>query len=135
MVYLKQGEDNHHFTIVDGAFNDLMRPMLYQAYHNIVPLQKIDDRKTVSTSIVGPICESTDCFGSERDLQLTGPGEYLAILSCGAYGMTMASTYNSRGRPSEVLVKDKEFYVIKKPDRLEDITKREAMPEFLKDRF
>lgn len=135
VVYLKQGEDNHHFTIVDGAFNDLMRPMLYQAYHNIVPLQKIDDRKTVSTSIVGPICESTDCFGSERDLQLTGPGEYLAILSCGAYGMTMASTYNSRGRPSEVLVKDKEFYVIKKPDRLEDITKREAMPEFLKDRF
>lgn len=133
VVYLKKGEEGQHFTIVDGAFNDLMRPMVYQAYHEINPVVQNPDRGTVTSDIVGPICETTDCFASAREVQLTAPGEYLAIMSAGAYGMSMASTYNSRGRPTEVLVRDKEFYVIKKPDRLEDITQRESLPEFLKD--
>lgn len=135
VTYLKKNEDGKHFTIVDGAFNDLMRPMLYQAYHEIVPVVVKKDRAAVKTNVTGPICESTDFFAKERDVQLTGPGEYLAIMSAGAYGMSMASTYNSRPRPTEVLVKDKEFYVIRKPDRLEDIIGKETMPEFLKEKF
>jgi diaminopimelate decarboxylase len=134
VVYLKKNDDGKHFTIVDGAFNDLMRPALYQAHHNIQPVVQIKDRPTVKTNITGPVCETTDFFAKDRGLPLTGPGEFLAILSTGAYGMSMASTYNSRPRPTEVLVKDKMFYVIRKPDRMEDITGRETLPEFLKDR-
>lgn len=134
VVYTKEGEEGQHFTIVDGAFNDLMRPMLYQAYHAILPTAQKDDRKTVATTVVGPICESTDTFAKDREIQLSASGEYLAIMSAGAYGMSMASTYNSRGKPAEVLVKGDMFYTIRKPDRLDDITKREEMPEFLKTR-
>lgn len=134
VIYLKKGGEGQHFTIVDGAFNDLMRPILYQSYHEIIPVTLKNDRQKVVTNIVGPICESTDTFAKDREIQLTGPGEYLAFMSSGAYGMSMASTYNSRGRPGEVLVKDKQFFVIKKPDRLEDITQRETLPEFLKDK-
>lgn len=133
VIYLKKGEQGQHFTIVDAAFNDLMRPMLYQAYHEIMPVVLKGDRQKIATTIVGPICETTDTFARDRLVPLTGPGEYLAIMSAGAYGMSMASTYNSRGRPCEVMVKDRMFYVIKKPDRLEDITQRESLPEFLKD--
>lgn len=135
VTYLKKNEDGKHFTIVDGAFNDLMRPMLYQAYHEIVPVVVKKERSVIKTNITGPICESTDFFAKERNILLTGPGEHLAIMSAGAYGMSMASTYNSRPRPTEVLVKDKEFYVIRKPDRLEDIIGKETMPEFLKEKF
>lgn len=134
VTYLKKTEEGKHFTIVDGAFNDLMRPMLYGAYHEILPVVTVPGRPVITTDVVGPICESTDSFAKDREIPLTGPGEYLALMSAGAYGASMASLYNSRGRPTEVLVKDKEFYVIKKPDRLEDITEREAVPEFLKER-
>ena len=134
VVYLKKNEEGKHFTIVDGAFNDLMRPMLYGAYHEINPVVEVAGRPQVVTDVVGPICETTDSFAKDRTLPLVGPGEYVAFMSAGAYGASMASLYNSRGRPTEVLVKDKEFFVIKKPDRLEDITEREAVPEFLKER-
>lgn len=133
VVYLKKTEENKHFTILDAAFNDLMRPMLYQAYHHMIPVEPKSDRPQVETNFVGPICETTDSFADDREIELIGPGEFVAILSAGAYGSSMASNYNSRMRPCEVLVKDKMFYVIRKPDRLEDILKRETMPEFLKD--
>ncbi len=134
VLYLKEGDEGQHFTIVDGAFNDLMRPMLYDAYHEIVPLVKDDTRKKIATTIVGPICESTDTFAKDRTLTAVKPGEHLSFMSAGAYGMSMSSMYNSRGRVAEILVKGKEFFVIKKPDRLEDFTKQEALPEFLKDK-
>lgn len=134
VLYLKKGEDDKHFTIVDGAFNDLMRPMLYEAYHEILPVTQRPDRPQQTTTVVGPICETTDKFAEDRTIPLTGPGECLAFMSAGAYGMSMSSTYNSRGRVSEILVKDKDFFVIKKPDRLEDIIMREELPEFLKER-
>lgn len=134
VLYLKKSAEQKHFTIVDAAFNDLMRPMLYGAYHGIVPLVQKTGRAEVITDIVGPICETTDTFAKERPLPLTGPGEHLAILSAGAYGASMASLYNSRGRPTEVMVKEREFFVIKKPDRYEDIVQREVVPEFLKER-
>lgn len=133
VIYLKKGEEGQHFTIVDAAFNDLMRPALYGAYHEFLPAVIQTKRSKVKTTIVGPVCETTDVLAHDREIVLAGPGEYLAIMSAGAYGMTMASTFNSRPRPAEILVKDKMFYVIKKPDRLEDITQRESLPEFLKD--
>lgn len=134
IIYTKVGEDGLHFTIVDAAFNDLMRPALYEAYHEINSVLRHKDRKIIETEIVGPICESGDVFAHGRMIENSRPGEYLALMSAGAYGMSMSSTYNSRSRVSEVLVKGKQFFVIKKPDRLEDITLREEMPEFLKDR-
>lgn len=134
VIYTKKGGDGRNFTIVDAAFNDLMRPMLYGAYHEIYPVSVKPERARIKTDVVGPICETTDSFATARDLQLVGPGEHLAIMSAGAYGMSMSSVYNSRGRVAEVMVHKKEFFVIKKPDRLEDIIAKEAMPEFLKDK-
>jgi diaminopimelate decarboxylase len=113
---------------------DLIRPTLYEAYHEILPVLQDDRRGTVTTEVVGPICESGDVLAAARTLQKTAPGDVLAIMSAGAYGMSMSSTYNSRGRVGEILVCDKQFFVIKKPDRLEDITQREALPEFLKEK-
>jgi diaminopimelate decarboxylase len=134
VIYTKENDDGHKFTIIDAAFNDLMRPALYDAYHEINPVIRKSERKIVTTDIVGPICETGDTFSKARLLRAAAPGEYLAIMSAGAYGMSMSSTYNTRGRCSEVMVKDKQFFVVKKPDRLEDIIGKETLPEFLKDR-
>lgn len=134
-IYTKEGEENRHFTIIDAAFNDLMRPSLYQAYHEILPTSQFEKRPQINTDIVGPICETGDSFAKERQIQQTMPGEYLAIMSAGAYGMSMASTYNSRPRVSEIMVNDKNFVIIRKTDKLEHIVGREVMPEFLKEKF
>ncbi len=132
VLYHKENEDAQHFTIIDAAFNDLMRPMLYEAYHHVLPVTN-HNRNAKPTTLVGPICESSDVFAQGRVMPLVLPTEVIAFMSAGAYGMSMSSTYNSRGRVAEILVKDKEFYVIKKPDRLEDFTHQESLPEFLKD--
>lgn len=134
VIYTKPGDEGRHFTVIDAAFNDLMRPALYGAYHEVLPVIQDTKRGTSTTTVVGPICESGDVLAEARLLQKTLPGEYLAVMSAGAYGMSMASTYNSRGRLGEILVQERRFYVIKKPDRLEDITQRETIPEFLKDK-
>lgn len=134
VIYTKAGEEGRHFTVIDAAFNDLMRPALYGAYHEVLPVIQDSKRGTSTTTVVGPICESGDVMAEARLMQKTLPGEYLAVMSAGAYGMSMASTYNSRGRLGEILVQGQQFYVIKKPDRLEDITQRETIPEFLKDK-
>lgn len=129
VLYTKTNEGKH-FTIVDGAFNDLMRPMLYNAYHEILPVQKTD-RKMITTDVVGPICETTDTFASERKLPEVEPRDHLAIMSSGAYGASMASFYNSRPRPKEILVKGEEAFVIKESESLEDLIALEMMPDFL----
>lgn len=132
VVYIKENEEGKHFTIVDGAFNDLMRPMLYHAYHEILPVTKEENRREVSTDVVGPICETTDSFAKDRVLHEILPNEVMAIMSAGAYGASMASLYNSRPRPKEILVREKETYLIKEADSLEDIIRKEKMPGFLK---
>ncbi|MBF0103740.1 MAG: diaminopimelate decarboxylase [Deltaproteobacteria bacterium] len=131
VIYVKEGDHKEHFTIVDAAFNDLKRPMLYGAYHEIIPVMVSPEKKTITTNIEGPICETTDRFARHREMQPTEPGEYLAIMSTGAYGMSMACTYNSRGRPAEVLVKGDQFFLVRKADSIEDITHNEIMPGFL----
>lgn len=132
VLYGKTNSEGEVFTLVDAGMADLIRPMLYQAKHKIVPVEKFNDRKTIRTHIAGPYCESTDVLARDLEMPVSAAGEYLAVMSAGAYGMSMASLYNSRGRASEVMIKDKMFYIIKKPDRLEDYTKQESVPEFLK---
>ncbi len=108
--YLKPGEDKN-FAIVDAAMNDLMRPALYEAYHDIVAVNQKESAPQ-RYDIVGPICETGDFIGFARDLSI-GEGDLLAILSAGAYGMSMASNYNSRPRAAEIMIDMNEIHVIR----------------------
>ena len=94
--------DNCHFTIIDAGMNDLIRPALYEAYHEVLPVLK--SKKMIYTDIVGPICETSDCFGSKRSLPSLKSGDLVVIDNAGAYGHTMASTYNIRKIASEVVL-------------------------------
>lgn len=118
------------FFVVDAAMNDLMRPSLYHSYHAIRPVT-IAGRETVRADIVGPICESGDFLAKGRDVEMLEPGELLAVMSAGAYGFSMSSTYNSRPRVSEVMVKGDRFYTIRKREGLEDLIRGESLPDFL----
>lgn len=117
VLYLKPGE-HKNFCIVDAAMNDLPRPAMYQAFHAIVPLQTRDAPAT-TWDVVGPICESGDWIGHARTLALQG-GDLLAVLSAGAYCMSMASNYNSRGRAAEVLVTGAQARLIRARESIED---------------
>jgi diaminopimelate decarboxylase len=122
--YLKHGESKD-FAIVDAAMNDLMRPALYDAWHDIVPVrQRHGD--TRQYSIVGPVCESGDFIGHDRDLALA-EGDLLAICSAGAYGMTMSSNYNTRPRAAEVMVEGAKTHGIRAREQLEDLFAHERV--------
>ena len=109
--YVKRtGKKN--FLIVDAAMNDLIRPAFYDAYHEIVPLRRRNG-VSISSDVVGPICESGDFFAKDRPLPRLGEGDYLALLSAGAYGFVMASNYNTRSQPAEVLVNGKKSAVVR----------------------
>ena len=130
-LYLKEGETKS-FVIVDAAMNDLIRPSLYDAYHEVLPVnEKAGQRVKQTVDIVGPVCESGDFLAKDRSLSMVEPGELLAIMSAGAYGFVMSSNYNSRPRVPEVLVRDKEFHVIRERERYEDLVKGEQIPSFL----
>ncbi|NDE43870.1 MAG: diaminopimelate decarboxylase, partial [Burkholderiaceae bacterium] len=108
--YLKTGADKN-FCIVNAAMNDLMRPALYDAYHAIVPI-KSESGKAITYDVVGPVCESGDWLGKDRALAVQ-EGDVLAILSAGAYGFVMASNYNTRGRPAEVMVDGDQAHLVR----------------------
>ncbi|MDH4300658.1 MAG: diaminopimelate decarboxylase [Nitrospira sp.] len=130
-MYLKEGETKS-FVIVDAAMNDLIRPSLYDAYHEVRPVNEEAGRRAKQTvDIVGPVCESGDFLAKDRSLPVVKPGELLAVMSAGAYGFVMASNYNSRPRVPEVLVRDGEFHVIRERERYEDLIKGEQIPPFL----
>ncbi len=120
--YLKPSggnSDAKNFAIVDAAMNDLMRPALYDAYHDIVAVQpRIGAAETYE--IVGPVCESGDFLGHDRNLNLA-EGDLLAIMSAGAYGMSMASNYNTRGRAAEIMVDGDNCHVIRKREEIADL--------------
>jgi diaminopimelate decarboxylase len=119
VLYLKPGE-HKNFCIVDAAMNDLPRPAMYQAYHQIVPVQTPSaDTATLTWDVVGPVCESGDWLGRERALAVR-PGDCLAVLSAGAYCMSMASNYNTRGRAAEVLVSGDRVQVIRERESADD---------------
>ncbi|MCM8763253.1 MAG: diaminopimelate decarboxylase, partial [Candidatus Omnitrophica bacterium] len=121
------------FVIVDAGMNDLIRPALYGAYHNIVPLilkkKGLGEREKVD--VVGPICESGDFFAKDRMLPKVEAGDYLAIMGAGAYGFSMASNYNSRCRPQEVLIVKDRTFVIRKRESYDDLINNERIPAFL----
>ncbi len=111
VLYLKPGEQKN-FCIVDAAMNDLPRPAMYQAFHRIVPLQEHADHPSLLCDVVGPVCESGDWIGRDRQIQAQA-GEYLAVLSAGAYCVSMSSNYNSRPRAAELLVDGEAVHVLR----------------------
>ncbi|MBF0511255.1 MAG: diaminopimelate decarboxylase [Candidatus Omnitrophica bacterium] len=117
------------FVIVDGGMNDLMRPMLYDAYHEIVPIKKNRSVKA-KFDVVGPICESGDFFAHERMLPQVKSGDLLAVMSAGAYGYAMSSNYNVRPRVAEVMVRGKAFKIIKERETLKDLMKGEIIVQW-----
>jgi diaminopimelate decarboxylase len=120
-----------NFVIVDAAMNDLIRPAFYDAYHEIVPLVK-KSGATISSDVVGPICESGDYFCKDRPLPKVGEGDYLALLSAGAYGFVMASNYNARPLAAEILVNGKKFAVARARQPVKEIWSGEKVVACLK---
>jgi len=128
--YVKRtGKKN--FVIVDGAMNDLIRPAFYDAYHEIVPLTR-KGGATISSDVVGPVCESGDYFCKNRPLPKVGEGDHLALLSAGAYGFVMASNYNTRSLAAEVLVSGKKFAAVRERQPVKDIWAGERIAAWLK---
>lgn len=115
-----------HFVVVDAGMNDLIRPALYEAHHELLPVQKRTGGRT-KVDVVGPVCESSDVLARERRLVLPKPGELLAVMSAGAYGMSMASNYNSRPRPAEVLVDGDAYRVIRARESYADLWRGETV--------
>ncbi len=123
--YIKPGTEKN-FAIVDAAMNDLIRPALYDAWQAIVPLQPRQDAPSMIYDVVGPICETGDFLGKERELAIES-GDILAIRSAGAYGFTMSSNYNSRPRAAEVMVDGDQYHVVRQRESIEDLVKGETL--------
>jgi diaminopimelate decarboxylase len=121
---------NKRFIIVDAAMNDLIRPALYNSFHAVQPVKRTISGM-VKADLVGPVCETGDFFARDRAMPLFDQGDLIAIMSAGAYGFSMASNYNSRPRPAEVMVKGEQFSVIRVRETPEELFKAESVPEFL----
>jgi diaminopimelate decarboxylase len=124
-VLYRKTNHRKRFLIVDAAMNDLMRPALYGAYHEIVPLSRAS-REIETTDVVGPICETGDFFARDRKLSVVSEGDLLAILDVGAYGAALGSNYNTRGRAAEVLVEGSQAKVIRRRESFEDQLRAES---------
>jgi diaminopimelate decarboxylase len=120
-----------NFLIVDAAMNDLIRPAFYEAYHEIVPLRR-KNGALLKSDVVGPICESGDFFCQDRPLPKVGQGDYLALLSAGAYGFVMASNYNTRALAAEVLVHGKQAALVRPRQQVEAIWGSEEVAPWLR---
>jgi diaminopimelate decarboxylase len=129
-VYYTKDSEAKHFIVVDAGMNDLARPSLYGSYHALWPVMQ-EPRREVTASLVGPICESGDFLAKDRPMTDFQPGELVAVMSAGAYGFSMSSNYNARPRVAEILVKDDEFYVIRKRESHAQLIRGETIPEFL----
>jgi diaminopimelate decarboxylase len=127
-VVYKKRNNGKQFVVVDAAMNDLIRPALYGAYHEIVPVTQTagSASKSEVLDIVGPVCETGDFFARDRNLSPVDEGDLLGILDVGAYGMVLASNYNTRPRPAEVLVTGKSAKVIRKRERISDLLRAET---------
>jgi len=125
-VLYRKTNNRKRFLIVDAAMNDLLRPSLYGAYHEIVPVSR-ESRETEITDVVGPICETGDFFARDRKLPLVSEGDLLAILDVGAYGAVLGSNYNTRGRAAEVLVDGARARVIRRRESLQDQMRMEKL--------
>jgi diaminopimelate decarboxylase len=130
VLYVKSGHP-HPFVVVDAGMNDLIRPSLYDAYHQILPVARRRVRAQ-TVDVVGPICESGDFLAKGRRLPQSRPGDLLAVMSAGAYGFAMASNYNARPRAAEVLVQGSSFTVIRRRETYGDLIRGEFIPPSLK---
>jgi diaminopimelate decarboxylase len=117
------------FVIVDAAMNDLIRPALYKAHHDLWPVRK-RGRPQIQADVVGPICESSDTFAKDRLIEQPEPGDLWAIMSAGAYGFCMSSNYNSRPRAAEVMVRGQEMCVIRAREPMDVLTEGESVPNW-----
>ncbi len=117
----------NQFAMVDAAMNDLIRPALYHAWHHLLPVYQDSQREEKTYDVVGPVCESGDFFAKQRSLQALMPGELLAVMSAGAYAMTMASNYNSRPRPCELLIEGEQVHMIRRREALEELWQNECL--------
>jgi len=126
-VVYRKANDGKKFLVVDAAMNDLIRPALYDAYHEIIPVALNADPVTSKevVDIVGPVCETGDFFARDRELAAVAEGDLLAILDVGAYGMVLASNYNTRPRPAEVLVAGKSTKLIRRREKVSDLLRGE----------
>lgn len=124
-VLYRKTNDGKKFLVVDAAMNDLLRPALYSAYHKIVPVQR-ENEPIEKVDVVGPVCETGDFFARDRELPVVQEGDLLAIMDTGAYGTVLASNYNTRPRPAEVLVDGKSVKVIRRRERMADLLRTET---------
>ncbi len=123
--FLKQNT-GHAFAIVDGAMNDLLRPSFYNAYHQVLPINKATTGTQANWDLVGPICETGDFLAKNRPLSLS-EGDYLALMSAGAYGFTMSSNYNTRPRVAEVMVSGTTHQIVRKRETVQDLFANESL--------
>jgi diaminopimelate decarboxylase len=123
VLYRKRTGDKE-FVVVDAAMNDLIRPALYGAHHEIVPLRETPGQG-IHADVVGPVCETGDFLARDRELPNVLPGDALAILTAGAYGFVQASNYNARPRAAEVLVEGAEWRVVRERETYEDLVRGE----------
>ncbi|SHF28690.1 diaminopimelate decarboxylase [Ruegeria intermedia] len=131
VIYVKSGE-GRDFLILDGAMNDLIRPAMYDAYHDIVPvIEPAPGVEQRPYDIVGPVCETGDTFAKQRNMPPLNPGDLVAFRSAGAYGAVMASEYNTRPLIPEVLVNGDQFAVIRERPTFDEIINRDTIPEWL----
>ncbi|NOX96789.1 MAG: diaminopimelate decarboxylase [Nitrospirae bacterium] len=124
VLYVKETQSKK-FVVVDAGMGDLFRPAFYSAYHEIKPVNLKAESQNLKADIVGPICESGDFLAKDREIPAVKRGEFLAVFSAGAYGFSMASNYNSRLRPAEVLVKEDKFRIVRKRETYEDLGRGE----------
>jgi len=130
VLFVKHG-DAKNFVVVDAAMNDLIRPTLYDAYHEIWPVKEKGAGKRIRADVVGPVCESGDFLALDRDMAEPKPGDLLAVMSAGAYGAVQAGTYNTRPLSPEVLVKDAEWALVRPRLEVDQIIALDRMPAWL----
>lgn len=131
-VLYRKGGEHKEFVISDAGMNDLLRPSLYQAFHEIRPVIRNQRQPVIEADVVGPICESGDFLAQDRRMPDCRRGDLLAIMSAGAYGFCMSSNYCSRPRVAEVMVKGDHFHVIRRRERVEDLVRSESLPPYIK---
>jgi diaminopimelate decarboxylase len=130
VLYLKDGQGKS-FVVVDAGMNDLIRPTLYEAHHDVWPIRQASDAQRLTVDIVGPVCESGDFLALDRTLAGLKPGDLLAVMTAGAYGAVQAGTYNTRPLIPEVIVREGEWAIVRPRLEVEDIIVLDRLPPWL----